>query len=301
MNLSFRRGTVDDSFVVFKIFEASLMDLSDRQGVMAVTGAGDPMVRAELWTRRKPLFDHLARTADEFWIALDGERPIGYARSIFRDGVRELTEFFVLPAAQSDGVGRELIRRAFPAEGATHRVIIATTDVRAQARYLKAGVVPRFPEMYWSRAPENVTVQTDLEFVRMTNTPEMLATVAEIDRAILGHRRDADHAFLLDTRAGYLYRRGGNIVGYGYLASGCGPIALLEPADFAAVLGHAEANAFANNHPEVGFDIPMINRAAIDYFLAHNYKLDSFVALLMSDTPFGTFENYVLTSPPFFI
>lgn len=301
MDVTFRRGTVEDSFDVFKIFETSLMDLSERQNVMAVTGAGDPVVRDEIWSRRKPLFDHLARTADEFWIAQDGERPIGYARSILRDNVRELTEFFVLPDAQSAGVGGELLKRAFPAESAKHRVIIATTDVRAQVRYLKAGVVPRFPEMYWSRAPENVNGQSDLEFVRVNNTPATLATIAEIDRVVLGHTRDVDHAFLLDTREGYLYRRGDKVVGYGYLASGCGPIALLDPADFDAVLGHAEAGAFARGHKEVGFDIPQINRAAVDYFLAHKYKLDSFVAFFMSDVPFGKFENYVLTSPAFFI
>lgn len=301
MTITFRRGTVDDSFAVFKIFESSLMDLSERQNVMAVTGAGDPEVRAEIWSRRKPLFDHLARTADEFWIAEDDARPIGYARSILRDNVFELTEFFVLPDAQSGGVGGELLKRAFPQKGTKHRVIIATTDVRAQVRYLKAGVVPRFPEMYWSREPENVTVKTDLELVRVINTPETLTTLAEIDRAILGHTRDVDHAFLLDTREGYLYKRGDTVVGYGYLATGCGPMALLDPADFEAVLGHAEAQAFANGRKEVGFDIPQINRAAIDYFLAHKYKLDSFVAFFMSDAPFGKFENYVLTSPAFFI
>lgn len=301
MTITYRRGTIEDSHAVYDIFRDSLLDLSQRQGVMALTGGSDPVVLGEMWERRKPLLEHLARTADQFWIAYDDTRPIGYARSILRDHVRELTEFFVLPDAQSDGVGRELIQRAFPQEGADHRVIIATTDVRAQVRYLKAGVVPRFPEMYWLRVPENVPVQTDLEFVRVTNTPETLAALATIDREILGHTRDADHAYLLDSRDGYLYKREGQVAGYGYLARGCGPIALLDPADFDAVLSHAEANALTKKYDEVGFDIPMINRAAIDYFLAHHYTLDSFVALFMSDVPFGKFENYVLTSPPFFI
>jgi hypothetical protein len=29
--------------------------------------------------------------------------------------------------------------------------------------------------------------------------------------------------------------------------------------------------------------------------------MDAFVALIMSDAPFGRFENYVLTTPAFFI
>lgn len=300
MPISFRRGTLDDSFAVWQVFAAALMDLSQRQGTMAITGENDAD-EMTIWTRRKALFEHLARTAHEFWIAEEDARIVGYARSILRDDVLELTEFFVLPNTQSAGVGKELLRRAFPTHDAKHRVIIATTDVRAQARYLKTGVVPRFPEMYWSRAPENVNVETDLEFGRAENSPETIARLAQIDRAILGHTRAADHEFLLTAREGYLYTRAGNVVGYGYLAAGSGPIALLDPRDYPAVLAHAERRAVERGDDEIGFDIPMVNRAAIDYFLARKFSLDSFVALYMSDAPFGKFENYVLTSPPFFL
>lgn len=300
MPISFRRGTLDDSFAVWQVFAAALMDLSQRQGTMAITGENDAD-EMTIWTRRKALFEHLARTAHEFWIAEEDARIVGYARSILRDDVLELTEFFVLPNTQSAGVGKELLRRAFPTHDAKHRVIIATTDVRAQARYLKTGVVPRFPEMYWSRAPENVNVETDLEFGRAENSPKTISEISEIDRAILGHTRAADHEFLLTAREGYLYKRAGNVVGYGYLAAGCGPIALLDPRDYPAVLAHAERRAVERGDDEIGFDLPMVNRAAIDYFLARKFSLDSFVALYMSDAPFGKFENYVLTSPPFFL
>lgn len=308
MTVTFRRGTMDDSFAVFKVFEESVLDLSQRQGTMGITGGSDSEVLAETWTRRQSLFEHLARTAHEFWIAEVDGRAVGYARSIMRDGVLELTEFFVLPSAQSAGVGGELLRRAFPTPAgafhtteAKHRVIIATTDVRAQARYLKTGVVPRFPSMYWGRAPENFFVESDLEFARAENSREKLDTLAEIDRAILGHARDADHVYLMETRELFLYRRAGKVVGYGYLASATGPVALLEARDFSAVMAHAERAALARGDKEIGFEIPMINRAAIDYLLARNYKLDSFITLFMSDAEFGKFENYIFTSPPFFV
>lgn len=300
-NITFRRGTIGDSHAVFQIFVDAIRDLSERQGTAAAASENDPILMANQWDVRRPLFEHLARTAEEFWIAEKEGAAIGYTRSILRDGVRELTEFFVAPGAQSAGVGGELLKRAFPREGAKHRIIIATTDVRAQVNYLKTGVVPRFPEMWWYRAPENVTVESDLEFVPVTNVRPVPAEIAEIDRAILGHTREADHQWLLENREGYLYRRDGKVVGYGYLGRGCGPMALLDPRDFDAVLAHAEREAFRSGKAEVGFDIPQINRAAVDYFLAHKYTLDSFVALFMSDAPFGKFENYVLTSPPFFI
>jgi GNAT superfamily N-acetyltransferase len=62
-----------------------------------------------------------------------GERPTIHASS--------LTEFFVLPDHQSRGIGRALIERAFPAGRGNVRSIIATSDVRAQARYYAAGAV----------------------------------------------------------------------------------------------------------------------------------------------------------------
>lgn len=303
MPISFRCGTIDDSFTVWKVFADALLDLSQRQGVMAITGANDADDAETFFARRKSLFEHLARTAHEFWIAEEDGRAVGYARSILRDDVLELTEFFVLPNAQSAGLGRELLRRAFPTHDAKHHLIVATTDVRAQVRYLKTGVVPRFPEMYWTRTPENVHIESDLEFVRAENSPETIARIADIDRAILGHTREVDHAWLLNARAGYLYKRAGNVVGYGYhsLGGGSGPFALYDERDFAVVLAHAETSAFERGDAQVGFDIPMINRAAIDYFLQHKYEMDSFVALVMSDAPLGKFENYVMTSPAFFI
>jgi hypothetical protein len=47
--------------------------------------------------------------------------------------------------------------------------------------------------------------------------------------------------------------------------------------------------------------LPMVNRAAVDYLLGRGFWMDSFVALFMSDASFGRFDNYIVTSPPFFL
>jgi len=297
----FRRGTPADSYAVFEVFEQSLADLSWRLGATAPTSAADPAKLGRMWQERRPLYEHLARTAEQFWLAEREGEVIGFSRSTLRDGVRELTELFVLPGQQSAGVGRELLARAFPAKGAKHRSIIASADVRAQALYLKAGVTPHFPIYYFGRAPETVQVDTDLTFEPITPTAENLAAIGALDEALLGHRRDEDHAWLLSDRQGYLYHRDRRPVGYGYVGVRNGPFALLEAGDFSAVLAHAETQAAAQDRDEFGLEVPMGNRAAIDYLLARGYRMDSFVAMLMSDAPFGRFENYILTSPPFFL
>jgi GNAT superfamily N-acetyltransferase len=204
----------------------------------------------------------LAQRAEAFWVAEQDGQVIGFARSILQDGVRELTELFVLPGVQSGGVGRELLARAFPANGARYRSIISSPDIRAQALYLKTGVYPRFPIYYFGRSPEAVSVTTDLGFEPISASPGNFEILASLDRSLLGYRRDVTHAWLLGDRQGYLYCR---------------------------------------DKVPVGLEVPMINRAAVDYLLARGFHMDSFMAISMSDVPFGKFENYILPSPPFFL
>ncbi len=301
MEITYRPAGLADSRAAFEIFQRSILDLGQRLNVMAVTGGQDEAVLAGLWEERRPLYEHLARTAERFWLAEADGQPVGYARSILRDGVRELTEFFVLPGQQSAGVGRELLARAFPAEGARRRLINATTDQRAQARYLKAGVYPRFPVYYFSRAPEAAEESGDLSVEPLAAGAETLAGLHAIDEAVLGHARDADHAWLLADRAGFFYRRGGRPVGYGYVGLHSGPFALLEARDFPCVLAHAETEAARQGRERFGVEVPMLNRAAVDHLLGRGFEIDAFFSLLMTDAPFGQFENYLLTSPPFFL
>lgn len=300
MPVTYRPGTPDDSFAVYKIFLETMDDLSRRLGVQAITGGSDPAVIASLWESRRPMFDHLANTAEQFWIAEADGKAIGYARSILRDGCRELTEYFVLPGHQSAGVGRELLQRTFIEDGAGHRSIIATVDARAQARYLKTGVYPRFPIYYFERRPEAASVPTDLTVEPLTDSPQTFAALRDIDRAILGHRRDIDHAWLMADRNGFLYSRDGRPVGYGYTGRRRGPFALLDSADTPAALAHAETLAHSLGLTSFGVEVPLINAAAVQYLLARGYKMDAFFAFFMCDQPFGRFENYIALSPPFF-
>ena len=300
MTTIYRPGTPDDSQAVYQVFVRALADLDKRMN-LHLEFWDDPGVVARLWERRRPLYEHLAAVADQFWVAEEAGRVVGFARSIFQDGLQELTEFFVLPGHQSGGIGRELFGRAFPPRGARRRAIIATLDSRAQARYLKSGVYPRFTIQYLYAKPRLATVESDLRFERVSADPETIAAIRTIDLALLGFQRDATHAHLLQDRQGYLYLRGDRPVGYGYLANGTGPMALLEEADFPAALSHAERDAAERGEETFGVELPLVNRAAVQHLLAKGFQLEPFVAALMSDEPFGKFTNYILSSPPFFL
>jgi len=296
---TYRRGAIENSYTVYTIFVRSLEDFRRRMNFQ--TDQADDSDIQTWWARRQPLYEHLARTADQFWIAEEDGAAIGYARSIRREDTLELTEFFVLPASQSAGVGRELLARAFPAEGARHRSIIATTDARAQGRYLRAGVYTHFPIYYFGRQPQAVPEPSDLLIEPFDAAGAVMDDLRAIDQEILGYTRDVDHEWLAQVKHGQLYRRAGRAVGYGYAEAGSGPFALLDPSDYPAVLAQAAALAVARGDAEVGFEVPLVNRHAVNYLLRRGYQMDSFFAFYMCDAPRGRPENYILTSPPFFM
>lgn len=300
-NITFRPGDIADSYQIFAVFEETLADLVRRFGRGEPTSWQDPAAMERMWQERRPLYEHLARTATYFWVAEKEGLLIGFARSILRDGVLELTDFFVRPGDQSAGVGRELLARAFPTAAARRRIIIATLDSRAQARYLKSGVYPIFPIYYFSHTPHPVTVATDLAIEPVSASPRTLEILGQLDKAVLDHSRDDDHTWLLSDRQGYLYYRNGQPVGYGYLGLRNGPFALLNPGDFPAVLAHAESSAAAAGREHFGLEVPMVNKTVVDYLLGRGFQMDAFVAMFMVDAPFGQFDRYIVTSPPFFL
>src|SRR6185369_1456267 len=80
--------------------------------------------------------------------AVEEGRIHGMVSALVRGRVWYLSMFFVLPGDQGRGVGRALLERALAygeARGAEIRCTWATLDPRAQARYLMAGMVPRWP------------------------------------------------------------------------------------------------------------------------------------------------------------
>jgi hypothetical protein len=223
--------------------------------------------------------------------------PVGYARSIVRDGVRELTEFFVLPQAQTGGIGRELLARAMP-PGAERTYIIATIDLRAQARYHKLGAYQICAIYTFHRKPENSSLpesRHDLTIVPII--PDHLPRLADLDLAIHGHKRDEDHVWLMKNRSGFLVCRQDRAVGYGYVGRFSGPFAMLDERDYPATLAHAESIAASQGLEEFGLDVPMLNRTAIDYLLRRDYQMSPFFCFYMCDAKPQHVDRTIVTSP----
>ena len=293
-----RRGTPDDTDAVVGILVAAVTDLGRRQGT---SWDADP---SELRVRLGAMFDHLAAHASEWWIAEDvsGGTPIGYARSAQRGGLFELTEFFVHPDHQAAGLGADLLAHAFPDGRGEVRAIIATTDLRAQSRYYRAGTTAQFPIVSMEIAqPAEIRIATDAELARADpDDPADLAALRAIDAAVLEFERGDEFGFLLADREGWLLRRDGAAVGYAFVGKhGSGPIATLDPADQLPLLALVESRAAALGAAPLTLEVPMVNGVAMRHLLDRGFRMDAFFTFLMASRPFGSFDRYVVFGPPF--
>lgn len=299
--VNYRRARADDTRACFQVFYEALDDLCHRLGVNGFTGVSDPSDLDSVWEPRRPLFEHLSGSTERSWLAEDDGDIIGYARAIERDGVLQLTEFFVRPGRQDAGIGHELLERAFPHGDFRRRLLLATVDSRGLARYMKAGVFGRFPVLHFSRTARAVEISSELSAEVLQPTAALLAELAGIDRAVIAYERAVDHRWLMAQRSGFLFRRGTRVLGYGYIgARHSGPVALLDPGAWAAVLGYLEAHAAAEQWT-IGFDTPMPNEGAIRFFLDNGYVADTWLTVYMADEPSGRFDRYLISGPTFFL
>ena len=301
MTVKIRPGTNEDLFGAFVVFRLALYRLNQSLELASPENKPDPETLSAHFEIFRIYTEHLAQTADQFWVAEDEGEIIGFSRSTLRDGIRQLSELFVQPEKQSRGVGKRLLEAAFPSEGANNRVIISSPDVRAVTRYLKSGLKFRFTIYDWGRKPEIVPFESDLSIEPFSASPENLAILNSIDRTILGYTREVDHIWLSKNRRGHFYRRNGNVVGYSYVSNRIGPIAMLHNHDFHTALAHVESEMtkyIDDVFNEFFVTIPMVNTAAVEYVLKRDCQATPFVEHFMSDKPLGQYENYIFMDPP---
>ncbi len=299
--INIRPGTADDTDQCHRLLWHAITDLAVRQGT-PLEGTAD-----EWWPSFEPLFSFLSGSYAEWWVA---ENPVskslvGYARSIERGGLFELTEFFVMPEQQARGVGRALLEHAFPAGRGDVRSIIATTDVRALARYYAAGTAARFPIMTLAGAPSSdARGHHKLDKVPVSESEAtLLRELIAIEQEVLDyHRSEAELRWLLQRREGYLYRRDGRNVGFAFVGrEGAGPIAALDADDLPEQLLHVEARAHALGAGRLTLEVPSVNDVAVRHLMSRGFQLDPWLNVLMSSRPFGRFDRFIPFSPPMFL
>ena len=290
-----RRASVADSRVCFGLFRRSLWDLMRRIGYRPAD-QHDPDPDAQ-WPVYRDLFAHLGATCAEWWIAEDpaGE-SVGYARSTERDGLWELTEFFVAPDARVAGVGRALLERAFAPGLGTHRSIIATMDAAAVALYLRFGVTHQTTGVGMTGRPRAVVPPTDLETTAVT-----AEDVLEVEQAVLGHARPQEAQFMLANRPAVVLRRRGRPVAYAFLPNAdghAGPVAALESAVLPTALGVLEDAAYRAGIEQLDLTVPLAAQTAVEWLLRERgFRIDPFYCLFLADGAWAQLDRYLPFNP----
>lgn len=296
MSIELRRATPEDRDAVYAMFRRSIWAYLRQVGVVGAEDDEDPK---EAWRRQRATFVHTETTAAEDWLAADGDRVVGMARSIERDGHLQLTHFFVDPDAQAGGVGRRLLARAFPPDRGSGRSILATQHPRALSLYLRSGVAVRSVAATFLRRPERMPLPAGAEVAPVGEGE--VADLERMDRDILGFARPEDLRFLASDRPASLLVRDGRPFGYAFTSNGelSGPAGARSAADLPGVLAVLEDAAFERGQDEHGVLLSLEAHEGVRWLLDRGYRLAPFYEFLLVDAPTVAFDRYVMTQPSF--
>ncbi len=227
---------------VWRVHVASSNDLLVRRGRPATRPADAPVA--------SDARAGLASDPDGYFCAVDEGQIRGMVSALVRGRVWYLSMFFVLPGDQGRGLGRALLERALAygeARGAEIRCTWATLDPRAQARYVMAGMPPRWPIYRLDGDAAAVTrlkARAGLD-PRERELPCDPGAAEKLTAEVFGHGRADDLAhFRGDGGAAVAIERGGELAAFAYRrgqrigpAAGRDETALLQAIAAAAAAG----------------------------------------------------------------
>jgi predicted N-acetyltransferase YhbS len=134
------------------------------------------------------------------WVAERDGEVVGCSLGIVREGVWGLSLLVVQPDAQSGGVGRELLARAWEyGNGARGRIVLASRDTRALRSYARLGL-DLHPAIAARGRPRGVATPPEVR----PGTPDDLPLTADVDRAVRGAAHGEDLLALVQTGGDFL-------------------------------------------------------------------------------------------------
>ena len=190
---------------------------------------------AEEVERRKQRYRHFLRHDPEgAWVATDGERVVGVALALAREGVWVLSLFAVAEEYRGAGVGRELLDRALGyAEGRKGAILAASTHPAALRRYALAGF-DLYPTLMAKGRVRREALPSGLK-VREGARGD-LELVGEIDRLLRGGAHGPDLEFMLHTGSRLLVAERAAGRGYAVVREGSPAIVAATAPEVAADL-----------------------------------------------------------------
>jgi hypothetical protein len=256
-----------------------------------------------------PYLSHVLQTG-MLYIAEEDGRILAFAGAISRGNISFLTDLFVLPSSQSGRLGKTLLQTVLPQDNLVH-CTLSSGDPRALALYIRSGMRPSWPH-YALRLdkPTNAwPLAPDMEIIEADSTdPALLRWDVRVSR----RPRPQDLQFWVrEERAVPLwFRRGGQIVGYGYVRFGAeaqsnprscklGPIGADTPEDATACV-LAAVHWAMERAVEVHIDVPGPH-ACLATLLDRGFHILSFDTFVSSaSSPFFDARCYIASGGDLF-
>jgi GNAT superfamily N-acetyltransferase len=289
-----RKIRPDELEEVWRVHVASSNDLMVRRGRPAARPADAPVA--------SDARAGLASDPDGYFCAVEGGRIWGMVSALVRGRVWYLSMFFVLPGDQGRGLGRALLERALAygeGRGAEIRCTWATLDPRAQARYVMAGMAPRWPIYRLDGDAAAVTrlrARAGLD-PREGEVPCDPGDAEKLTAEVFGHGRADDLArWRSDGGTAVAIERGGELAAFAYRrgerigpAAGRNETALLQAVAAAAAAG-------ASGGGSVTARIPGACTSLLEALVGCGFRLGD-PTLFMASRLFGRPELYLPSGP----
>lgn len=290
-----RKVRPDELEEVWRVHVASSSDLAVRRG--------RPARRAD---EPAPSDARVALVSDPdgYFCAIEEGQIRGMVSALVRGRVWYLSMFFVLPGAQGRGLGRALLERALAygeARGVAVRSVWSSLDPRAQARYVMAGMAPRWP-IY--RLEGDVAAVLRLKArvgldPRARDLPCEPAAAEKLTAEVFGHSRADDLAYWRgDGGVAVAIERGGEVAAFAYRrAERIGPAAGRdETALLQAVAVAAAAAADADGGRSVTIRVPGACASLLEALVGCGFRIGE-LAVFLASRPFGRPELYLPSGP----
>jgi ribosomal protein S18 acetylase RimI-like enzyme len=292
--LDIRKVRPDELEQVWRVHVASSSDLATRRGRPA--RPSDEPVSTD--TRAA-----LASDPDGYFCAVEEGQIRGMVSALVRGRVWYLSMFFVLPGNQGRGLGRALLERALAygeARDVEVRCVWSSLDPRAQARYVMAGMAPRWP-IYRLEGDAAAVARLKARVGLDQRTRELPCDpgVAEtLTAEVFGDSRADDFAhWRSDGGAAVAIERGGEIAAFAYRRGDrIGPAA---GRDETAFLQAVAAAAAAGGSGSVTVRVPGACASLLEALVACGFRIGE-LAVFLASRPFGRPELYLPSGPILF-
>ena len=207
--LRFREGTPGDLRATFELGE-SAWDVSRLQrGLLRPGEERDAEELGQQWKRDRSFVEFVAaQPGGSFWVCEDGDELVGYARVAHFGSMDELTELWVAPSHARHGVGRGLLRHAWPESPTPDlgRVVLALGTPADLTLYTEFGVMPVSGHWHLRHRVEQYLEQRAQEVdaagpgVHALTPERAVEEWKALEPSAIGHERPQLHEYFGRTR-----------------------------------------------------------------------------------------------------